>query len=104
MLADPLPEIKRNTQARMRDFIRAVHVGETVQKAQNEGVNAQGDVLAPIELASEIITHRDLQGTFRANAQVYKMGTADIASIARRTGALSASWTAEGAAIAESSG
>ena len=70
-------------------------------KAQGEGNNTSGAVLVPDEIETSILSLRDLAGVFRRQATTLKMGS-DTRSWPRRTGGLTANFTAEGGIVAES--
>jgi HK97 family phage major capsid protein len=74
-----------------------------IVKAVAEGVNSSGGFLVPTELSRAIIELRDIRGAYRAGCGGATPMKSDLDQIPRRVGALSASFTAEGAAISESS-
>lgn len=71
------------------------------QAAQSEGVNSAGGYLVPVELERAIIDLREEYGTFRRECRVIPMGS-DTIQIPRRTGGLTAYFTAESATPSES--
>ena len=75
--------------------------GIAIQKAQGEGVDSSGGFLVPEELMANIIILREQFGVFRRECQVVPMGS-DTLNWPRRTGGLTASFTGENTAIAES--
>src|SRR5579872_1488132 len=75
--------------------------GISVTKAQGEGVDSAGGFLVPEELMANIIVLREEFGVFRKECQVVPMGS-DTLNWPRRTGGLTASFTGENTAIAES--
>jgi len=75
--------------------------GAPITKAAGEGTNAGGGALVPDQLMRTIIALRELRGSFRQNARIVPMSS-DSASTARRTGGLTAAFTAESAAVTES--
>jgi HK97 family phage major capsid protein len=70
-------------------------------RAAGEGTNILGGFLAPQEISARIIELRDTRGVFRRNTTVEPM-KAETDSVPRRTGGLTAYFTAEGAAATES--
>jgi HK97 family phage major capsid protein len=76
--------------------------GIVIERAQGESINSTGGVFVPPELANAIIALRELNGVFRAAAQVLPMSR-DVTTIPRRTGGLTAVFTDEGSASTESS-
>jgi HK97 family phage major capsid protein len=77
------------------------HENGMITKAESEGVNTAGGFLVPTPMANAIIDLREDFGVFRQNAQIVPM-TSDTLAWPRRTGGLTASFTAEGTAITES--
>jgi len=75
--------------------------GIAVEKAQGENVNSAGGFLVPEELLANIIVLREEFGVFRQECQVVPMGS-DTLNWPRRVGGLTASFTAENSAVAES--
>jgi HK97 family phage major capsid protein len=70
-------------------------------RAHSENVNTTGGALVPNEFAQTIIDLREEYGVFRQNARVVPMSR-DTMTMARRTGGLTAYWSAENTAITES--
>lgn len=81
---------------------RLKEMGMPIQKAQSEGTNTAGGVLVPLELDSYIVDLKEMYGVFRANARVSSMSR-DVQEFPRRTSGLTAYFTAEAAALTESS-
>jgi HK97 family phage major capsid protein len=75
--------------------------GIVLQKAQSEGVNAQGGVFVPEEFSTEIIDLRDQYGIFRRLCRVIPMGR-DTMTQPRRVGGLTAYAVGEAQAITQS--
>lgn len=75
--------------------------GVPVTKAQGEGIDGAGGFLVPEELMANIIILREQFGVFRQECQVVPMGS-DTLNWPRRTGGLTASFTGENQAVAES--
>jgi HK97 family phage major capsid protein len=75
--------------------------GIAITKAQGEGVDSAGGFLVPEELMASIITLREQFGVFRQECQVVPMGS-DTLNWPRRTGGLTAFFTGENQAAAES--
>src|SRR5438046_121083 len=76
--------------------------GVPIVKAVGEFINSAGGFLAPDELMRTVIALRETRGAFRACARIAPMSS-DSASVARRTGGLTAFFTAENAALTETS-
>ncbi len=70
-------------------------------RAQNEGANTAGGALVPDQLSAAIIDLREIFGVFRRECGVVPMGSESMA-VPRRTGGLTAYFTAEAMAITES--
>lgn len=68
--------------------------GVPLTKAASEGVNSAGGVLVPEEMMNAIIVLREVYGVFRQNCRVVPMGR-DTLNWPRRTGGLTAYFTAE---------
>jgi HK97 family phage major capsid protein len=75
--------------------------GITITRAQSEGVNSAGGVLVPPQMMDSIIDLREKFGVFRQNARVVPMSS-DTLDWPRRTGGLTAYFTAENTAVTES--
>ena len=73
-----------------------------VTRSVSEGLNTAGGALVPDDITDTIIALRDRRGVFRGSASVLPM-KGDTKSAPRRTGGLTASFTAEGVALSESS-
>jgi HK97 family phage major capsid protein len=98
MLLNPRPIVKRDraADAKAVKFWQRVWAG---QRAQGESpMNTAGGFLVPSEVAAEIVSLRDAYGAFRQTAQVFNMGS-DVANVPKRSGGITASWTAENANI-----
>jgi HK97 family phage major capsid protein len=76
--------------------------GITITRAQSEGVNSAGGFLVPTEMMDSIIDLREEYGVFRQYAELVPMSS-DTLDWPRRSGGLTAYFTAEGAAATESS-
>jgi HK97 family phage major capsid protein len=76
--------------------------GVVMTRAQSEGVNSAGGVLVPEEMMNAIIVLRETYGVFRKECRVVPMGR-DTLNWPRRTGGLTAYFTAENATITDSS-
>lgn len=76
--------------------------GIAIQKAHAEGAGTTGGFLVPDEFSNTIIDLREEYGTFRSFAAVRPMAS-DTQTMPRRTGGLTAYWTAEAALATESS-
>lgn len=85
--------------ANAKDWCRRNGVG--VRAALSEGVNTAGGALVPDEFERAVIDMRETYGLFRRVVRVRPMGS-DTLIIPRRTGGLTAYFTAEGAAGTES--
>src|SRR5262249_5431624 len=72
--------------------------GYPLQRAMAETPGSVGGFLVPVEMMDAIIALRELRGVFRRNARPVRM-QADAAEVTRRTGGLTAYFTAEGASI-----
>jgi HK97 family phage major capsid protein len=70
-------------------------------RAHSENVNTLGGAVVPNEFSQTIIDLREEYGVFRQNARVVPMSR-DTMTMARRTGGLTAYWSAENTAITES--
>lgn len=70
-------------------------------RAHSENTNSTGGALVPNEFSQTIIDLREEYGVFRQNARVVPMSR-DTMTMARRTGGLTAYWSAENTAITES--
>lgn len=70
-------------------------------RAHSETTNTTGGALVPNEFSQTIIDLREQYGVFRQNARVVPMSR-DVMTMARRTGGLTAYWSAENTAITES--
>lgn len=70
-------------------------------RAHSENTNTTGGALVPNEFSQTIIDLREQYGVFRQNARVVPMSR-DTMTMARRTGGLTAYWSAENTAITES--
>lgn len=75
--------------------------GVPINKAQGEGSDSAGGFLVPEELMSNIIVLREQFGVFRQECQNVPMGS-DTLNWPRRTGGLTAFFTAENQAATES--
>jgi HK97 family phage major capsid protein len=75
--------------------------GVPITRAHSEGVNSAGGVLVPNQMMDSIIDLREEFGVFRQNAQIVPMSS-DTLDWPRRTGGLTAYFTAENAAVTES--
>lgn len=75
--------------------------GNLEQFAHVENINTSGGFLVPPEFENDLIILREIFGVFRRNAKKVPMGS-DVKSIPRRTGGLTAYFTAETAAATES--
>jgi HK97 family phage major capsid protein len=75
--------------------------GVPINKAQGEGSDSAGGFLVPEELMANIIVLRETFGIFRQECQVVPMGS-DTLNWPRRTGGLTAFFTAENTAATES--
>src|SRR6266446_4754582 len=73
-----------------------------IVKAAGEGINSAGGVLVPGEIETAIIELRDVRGVFRSAVGGGSPMKSDNDTVPRRTGGLTAYFTAEGAAITES--
>jgi len=82
------------------DLITVTDDGDEI-KTHTEGVPAAGGVLVPEEFSADIINLKEIYGKFRQNAGVTPM-LYDTKHVPRRTGGLTATWTAEATAITES--
>jgi HK97 family phage major capsid protein len=72
-----------------------------LMRGQTEGVNAQGGVLVPEEVADFIVANRNLAGRFRQNVRVAPMAT-DVMTTPRRTTDVTVGFITEGQALSES--
>jgi len=70
-------------------------------RAHSENTNTTGGAMVPNEFSQTIIDLREQYGVFRQNARVVPMSR-DTMTMARRTGGLTAYWSAENTAITES--
>jgi HK97 family phage major capsid protein len=75
--------------------------GNPMNLAQSEGVNTAGGFLVLPEFEQDMIDLRERYGVFRQHAKVVPMNS-DTKSVPRRTGGLTAYYTAELATITES--
>jgi HK97 family phage major capsid protein len=75
--------------------------GLPIVKAASEGVNSVGGYLVPSELMRVIIALREVRGAYRARARIAPMAS-DTSATPRRTGGLTAYFSAENAAMTES--
>lgn len=75
--------------------------GVPITRAASEGVNSAGGVLVPEEMMNAIIVLRETFGIFRQQCRVVPMGR-DTLNWPRRTGGLTAYFTAENTAPTES--
>src|SRR5205823_2644251 len=75
--------------------------GYPLVRAASEGLNSGGGFLVPAEVETALIALLEERGVFRRNAQIVTMG-ADTTTRPRRTGGLTAYFTAEGVAASES--
>jgi HK97 family phage major capsid protein len=89
-----------NGNKRAADYAKA-H-GLPIIRAQGEGSNTGGGFLVPAALTGTIIALRETRGVYRAHATITPM-SGDAIHVPRRTGGLTAYFTAENAAITESS-
>lgn len=76
--------------------------GMFVTRAMGESIGTAGGFLVPAEVEEAIIALRDIAGVFRQKATVRTMGS-DVRHFPRRLGGLTAYFTAENAALTESS-
>ncbi len=75
--------------------------GVPLTRAQGEGTNTAGGFLVPPEMASTIITRREVHGAFRSSAEIAPMAR-DAMDWPRRTGGVTAYWVGENQQITES--
>jgi len=79
----------------------AMNLGLDIRNSMSEGVNTAGGAIVPDEMSQTIIDLREIYGVFRRNTKVVAMGR-EVMTMPRRTGGLTAYFTAENTAITAS--